>query len=114
MSSVAEQKNHLTTSKILSDTIVSFKDNSKLKIYIHQKTQNTKMFFTLGEIIAILKAIINWKNLYDDRNPAIILCSFELELALDCKALHVIEIKERVINQLAYVSDYSGKMKKLQ
>ena len=44
---------------------------------------------TLGEIIAILKTIIGQEKLYDDRNPAVIICSPELELALDCKALHV-------------------------
>ena len=51
-------ENHLATSKMLPDAIVSFKTNSELKRYIQLKTRVTKAFFTLGEIIAIVKIII--------------------------------------------------------
>ena len=34
-----ENQNHLATSKMLGDTLVSFKPNSELKKYIHQKTR---------------------------------------------------------------------------
>ena len=88
-------ENHLATSKMLSDIIVSFKTDSELKRYIQVKTWLTKAFFTLGEIIAIVKIIIGQEKMYEDRNPAVIICSPELELALDCKALHVTEIKKR-------------------
>ena len=71
----------------------------------------TKAFFILSKIIAILKTIIGQEKMYDDRNPTVILCSPELELALDCKALHVIELKERVINHIAFASEYLGEIK---
>ena len=44
-----ENQNHLGTSKMLFDTIVSFKPNSELKRYIQLKTGITITFFTLGE-----------------------------------------------------------------
>ena len=83
---MSSMENHLATSKMLSDTIVSFKTDSQLKRYIQLKTQMTKAFFTLGEITAILKTIIGQEKLYDDKIPAVIICLPELELALDCKA----------------------------
>ena len=49
--------------------------------------------------------------MYDDRNPSVIICSIELELALDCKALHVTELKEKVINHIAFASEYLGEIK---
>ena len=88
-----ENQNYLATSKMLSDTIVSFKPNSELKKYIHQKTRINKTFFTLGEITAILKVIIGQEKQYDKRNPAVIICSEELKLALKCEALHVTELR---------------------
>ena len=83
-----ESQNHLVTSKLSSDTIVSFKQDSELKSYIKLKTGITKTFFTLGEIIATLRTIIKEEKQYDDRNPALIICSVELKLVLKCKALH--------------------------
>ena len=74
MSSV---ENHLAKSKILSDTLVSFKTDSQLKRCIQLKTGITKVFFTLGEITAILKTIIGQQKLYDERNPEVIICSPE-------------------------------------
>lgn len=64
---------------MLSDIIVSFKANSELKRYIQLKTRITKTFFTLGEITAILKIIIEQEKQYDERNPAVIICSAELK-----------------------------------
>ena len=106
-----DNQNHLAKSKILFDTIVSFKPNSELKRYIQQKTGVTKTFFTLGEVTAILKVIIGQERQYDKRNPAVIICSAELELALKCKALHVTELKDTVISHLAFASEYLGEIK---
>ena len=44
--------------------------------------------------------------MYDDRNPRVIICSPELELAVDCKAFHVTEI-----NHIAFASEYLGEIK---
>ena len=106
-----ENQNHLATSTMLVNTIVSFKPNSELKKYIHLKTRINKTFFTLGEITAILKVIIGQEKQYDKRNPAVIICSEELKLALKCKALHVTELKDTIISHLAFASEYLGEVK---
>ena len=106
-----ENQNYLATSKMLFDTIISFKPNSELKKYIHQKTRINKTFFRLGEITAILKVIIGQEKQYDKRNPAVIICSEELNLALKCKALHVTEVKDTIISHLAFASEYLGEVK---
>ena len=66
-------QDHLVTSNLSPDTIVSFKQDSELKSYIKLKTGIIKIFFTLGEIIAILRTIIKEEKQYDERNPALII-----------------------------------------
>ena len=104
-------QNHLATSKMLPDTIISFKPNSELKRYIQLKTKITKTFFTLGKVTAILQTIIEQEKQYDERNPAVIICSEELKLALKCEALHHKEIKDAIISHLAFASEYLGEVK---
>ena len=103
-------QNHMVTSKLSSDTIVSFKPDSELKRYIQLKTRITKTFFTLGEIIATLRTIIEEEKQYDERNPALIICSEELKLVLKCKALHYKELKNAIISHLAFTHEYLGKV----
>ena len=91
----AENQNHLAISKMFFDTIVSFKPNSQLKRYIQLKTKITKTFFTLGEVTAILQTIIEQEKQYDERNPAVIICSEELKLALKYKSFALQRIKGR-------------------
>ena len=103
--------NHLAISKMLPDTIISFKPNSELKRYIQLKTKITKIFFTLGEVTAILQTIIEQEKQYDERNPAVIIFSEELNLALKCEALHHKELKDTIISHLAFASEYLGEVK---
>ena len=88
-------------------TIVSFKKGSSLKTYMDEKTRIIKRFYMIGEILAILKAVISEEKMYDVRNPSIVLCSPELELVLDRKALHISELTGRIMNQVAWAPDYS-------
>ena len=106
-----ENQNHLATSKLLSDTIVSFKPDSELKRYVQLKTGIIKTFFTLGEITATLQTIIEQEKQYDERNPAVIICSEELKLALKYKALHHKELKDAIISHLAFASEYLGEVR---
>ena len=103
-------QNHMVTSELSSDTIVSFKPDSELKQYIRLKTRITKTFFTLGEIIAILRTIIEEEKQYEKRNPALIICSEELKLVLKCTALHYKELKNAIISHLAFTHEYLGKV----
>ena len=105
-----ENQNHLATSKLLSDTIVSFKPDSELKRYVQLKTGIIKTFFTLGEITATPRTIIEKEKQYDERNPAVIICSEE-KLALKCEALHHKELKDAIISHLAFASEYLGEVK---
>ena len=43
--------------------------------------------------------------MFDHSNPAVIICSNELERALDMKALHVTEIRDLVLLQLTKAPD---------
>ena len=88
-------------------TIVSFKKGSSLKAYMDGKTKIIKKFYMIGEVLAILKAVISDEKMYDVRNPSIVLCSPELELVLDRKAFHISELTERIMNQVAWAPDYS-------
>ena len=103
-------QNQMVASKLSSDTIVSFKPESELKQYIQLKTRITKTFFTFGEIMAILRTIIEEEKQYEKRNPALIICSEELKLILKCTALHYKELKSAVINHLAFTHEYLGKV----
>ena len=64
-----------------------FKEGSLLKPYISKITHKEKLFYTLGEILAIIENVIREEQMYDYRNPSVILCTTELEQALDRKAL---------------------------
>ncbi len=46
-------------------------------------------------MLTILKEIIRDEEMFDMRNPAIILCDKDLEAALNMRALHVTEIRYR-------------------
>lgn len=85
--------------KLLTD-YYTFKPSSPLHKFLQQKLTVIRNFYTLRELLIILKRIIRDELLYDQQNPSIILCSPLLEKALNMKALHVCEMPELVINQL--------------
>jgi hypothetical protein len=51
------------------------------------------LFFIITQVLIMMKEIIRDEAMFDQRNPAIILCSPDLEAALNMKALHVTEIR---------------------
>ncbi len=71
-----------------------------LKKYILKKTPYNRESYTLAKILTILKVIICDAEMFDMRNPAIILCDKDLESALNMRALHVTEIRNIVYCQL--------------
>ena len=50
-----------------------------------------------------LKVIVRSEKLFDIKNPSIIMCDSDLELALDMKDLHVTEIRNQILKQLTLV-----------
>ena len=87
------------TSKKDEEALVKFKTNSTLEQFLLQKTGN-KEKFTFKQILIALKNIIRSEELYDPRNPSVVLCSQELERTLNMRALHVSELPNLVISQI--------------
>ena len=54
-----------------------------------------------------MKNIIKGEGMFDHANPSVIICSPELERALNMKALHVTEIRDLVLSQITKVPDQS-------
>ena len=72
------QENCTPTTRLEYDTVISLKD--ELQEFISRKTQISKPFYRMGEIMAVLRKIITQEKMLDENNPIIILCSEELEL----------------------------------
>lgn len=93
----------------------AFKADSPLRGYIKKKRHLLRWFYTLAEVLTILKEIIRDEEMFDMRNPAIILCDQDLEKALGMKALHVTQIREQVYKQLTVIpSEYKEEILQLK
>jgi len=82
------------------EALIEFKKDSKLKDFLFLKSGNKEDSFTFKQILKTLKDVVLTEELFDLRNPSVILCSSELEEALDRKALHVTEVRDLVISQV--------------
>jgi len=89
----------------LLNSVFKFKPSSKLYYFVRSKGGVNKTLFTLAEILTILKDAIRGEGLYDEKNPSIIMCSGDLEAALDMKALHVTEIRDLVLKHLVKIDN---------
>lgn len=77
-----------------------FKPSAPLKLYLKSKLPELRERITLTEVLTMLKKIISNEKMFDQQNPAIIICSKQLETALNMRALHVTEIRKLVVDQL--------------
>ena len=82
------------------NTIYQFNPRSRLKRFLARRTGSRRDYYSLHEVLMSLQQIIRKERMFDHSNPAIIICSSELERALDMKALHVSEIRDLVLLQL--------------
>ena len=94
------------SNRTLLKTIYKFKRQVPLQNFIFQKGPR-KDSYSLAEILTVLKNVITSEKLYDDKNPYIILCSEDLEKALDQKACHVTEVLNLVLCQLVKIESPS-------
>jgi hypothetical protein len=86
--------------------LYTFKPDSTLHPYLQniipgQYNQNA---FTLVTLVTDFKNIIKKKNLFDVKNPAIILCDPDLESALNINGFHIKDIQKCLLNQLICVT----------
>ena len=89
------------TQQVKQPTIYyKFNAEATLQKYIESETKIYKMHYTLREILQFLKIMILKNDMYDDKNPSIILCNPKLEEALNMKALHVTELRNAILNQM--------------
>jgi hypothetical protein len=91
----------------LLNTMFKFKKDAPLRQFIHDITKVQKNYYSLAEILTILKDVISSEKMFDERNPSVIICSKPLEAALNQRALHVTEVRDLVINQLERLADQS-------
>ena len=91
----------------LLNTVFLFKEGSKLRTFLLDKEviDKDKKYLTLAVIMLALKKIIKDEKLYDENNTKIILCSQELEDAINRKAMHSSEVRNEVIKQLLIAYD---------
>ena len=86
---------------------IKFLQGSKLPCHLYLAVKEPKMIqanefeYTLGVVLSALKQVISQERLYDPNNREVIVCSIELEKALDVKFVHVTEIRTTLLrNQL--------------
>merc|ERR1719209_2172965 len=101
------QLNPEVRNRNLLNTMFKFKKDAPLQQFIHDITKVQKNYYSLAEILTILKDVISSEKMFDERNPSVIICSKPLEAALDQKALHVTEVRDLVIQQLEQLADQS-------
>jgi len=82
------------------EALVKFKKDSSLEQFLLQKSGNKVKAFTFKQILVLLYNVIQTEKLYDSRNPSVILCSEELEGALNKRAFHITELRDLVISQI--------------
>jgi hypothetical protein len=83
-----------------------FKDSSPLREFLTKKKGTVSHRNTLQAILAALRDILRDERQYDPRNPAIILCSNEMETVVNMKALHVCQIREIIYDQLIRIPSH--------
>jgi len=93
--------------KNLLNTLFKFNPMSRLKSFLITKTGVEKTYYSLAEILTVLKDIIRGEGMFDHANPSVILCSQDLEEALNMRALHVTEIRDLVLSHITRVPDQS-------
>ena len=76
---------------------IKWKEGSRLKQFLNLKCDGNERSFTYIQVLKILKDVIISEKLYDPKNPAIILCDDDLELALNQKALHVSQLNAAIL-----------------
>jgi hypothetical protein len=74
-----------------------FKNDSRLRTYLAFKKPTSGFIHrdttTLQEVLQFLKELISDEQLFDKRNASVVICDPSLEDALNCKGMHLTEIR---------------------
>lgn len=85
-----------------------FLQGSKLHLYLAGKVPSmitmAKLDFTLFEVLSALRKVISSEKLFDPNNTTVIICSRDLETALNVKFMHITEVKDIVLLQMEVLS----------
>lgn len=87
----------LNENRIQLYSLYQFRAGSKLRPYLISKWPSCPEPITLIAILEKLKKILSSSASYDTTNPAIIVCNSELEEVLNCKALHILQLRQKLI-----------------
>ena len=101
-------------SKECQEPLVEFKKGSALEQFLIRKSENEIKTFTFQQILISLKNIVKSEELYDPRNLSIILCSEELEVVFNRKVIHLSELRELVLSQIANAVEIALHINRLQ
>ena len=94
----------LEANRKLLNSVYEFRPSSKLYNIVIKKGGFRKKYFTLAEILTILKNYIRRDGLYDEENPTVIICSMELESSFGKKTLHLSEVRTLTLKHLIKVN----------
>jgi hypothetical protein len=89
----------------LLNTLFIFKPAVELITFLINKTQVWKTYYSLAEILTILKNVVRGEGLFHPANLSIILCSADLKRALNMKALHVTEVRNQLLYHVIKVAE---------
>ena len=85
--------------------LYTIREGSILKTVLTKQTGVEKTFYTIMEILVILRDFIRKNHLADRGNPTMIICNEELEKSFGIKAFHLSEIKRLIENNLKEVPE---------
>ena len=88
----------------LLSEIFQFKPNCKLKLLIEKYSHTEIHSFTILQIVNQLNYITRSQNMHDENNQSIIICTPEMEDAINFKALHTLEILSVIVEHITQES----------
>ena len=90
-------RNKMELNHYLLHTMFEFKPASKLNNFLISKTGVNKSYYSLIDILLILRDVIKRESLFDPGNVSVIFCSGELEDTLNVRAFHLSQLRALIL-----------------
>jgi len=82
----------------------AFVEGSELHHYLARKVPKrvtlSHRVYSLHQVLVFLRDVMKEANLFDGKNPCVVVCDQELEQALDVKAVHLSQMRDYVLKQM--------------